>query len=795
MNYLKLFAASIALGCLSFIATAEECHYHIDFITKSIVRVRWSDNLEPSDNATGSCVYQPAKVKVKKHNHNGLTTYSTNELTLVAGKDAIIFINPSSGDTLAIDRGGECHSVARERVIYDDNTARGVETANGLVTVKQETRRDTVGMIKQFAVNFECPGEKALYGLGQHIEGYMNLLGKTLWLTQHNLKISIPVIVSPRGWGMMFDVGCAMAYSSSEQNFTINLDAAKCVDYYFIKGDGMDGVAQGYRFLTGAVEPLPRYAFGYIQSRERYTSSCDIISTLREYRRLGVPVDMIVQDWNYWPQGWGYMKMDRRHYPSPRALADSVHALNAKLMVSIWPNPQWCPQADDFAARGYMLQHSVYDVFNPDARRYYWSWANDEFFSAGFDAWWCDSSEPLDGDWNNPPAPNADGTPYNYENHERRWTLNKEILSESLGAERSSLYSLYHSRGIYENQRLTDSTKRVLTLTRSSYPGQQRYGTMVWNGDTYASWDAFRSQIPSGLNYMATGNPYWTTDVGGFFVKTGNQWFRRGEFVHGNKSDAFREYYTRMFQWATFLPMLRSHGTDTYREIWYFGEPGTPYYDAVKSMIELRYRLLPYIYSMALQQRFGCGTMARMLAYDFPNDTTVYDIADQYLFGDMMVCPVTRPLSETTTRRVYLPSGTKWIDWWTGAVLDGGQWISVQSPIDKFPLFVKGGSIVIESEVVQYSAEQLDKPLTIKLFDGGVGHFTLHEDAGDGYGYERGERSEIDFNWDANKKLLTIGSRRGSFPGMQTRREINVVFPDGTMRVVNYMGKTVRICS
>ena len=348
----------------------------------------------------------------------------------------------------------------------------------------------------------------------------------------------------------------------------------------------MDDVIAGYRYLTGSVSLMPRYLFGYTQSKERYVSSDDIISTLREYRRRHVPIDMIVQDWNYWPEGWGYMKMNPKYYPSPKALADSVHALNAKIMVSIWPNPQYCPQERDFRRKGFMLEHSVYDVFNPEARKYYWKYAYDEFFSRGFDAWWCDSSEPLDGDWNKLPEP-IGGKAYGWDDHERRWQLNKAVLSDALGAERSSLYSLYHSRGIYENQRLCDTVKRVVNLTRSTFLGQQRYGTVVWNGDTHASWKSFRQQIPSGLNYMATGNPYWTVDIGSFFTKSDPRWFYKGEFPDGVKNDEYKEYYTRMFQWATFLPMLRSHGSDTPREIWRFGEPGTPFYDAILRMILL----------------------------------------------------------------------------------------------------------------------------------------------------------------------------------------------------------------
>lgn len=516
--------------------------------------------------------------------------------------------------------------------------------------------------------------------------------------------------------------------------------------------------------------------------------------------------------------------MNPKYYPSPKALADSVHAMNAKLMVSIWPNPQWCPEAEDFKSRGMMLEHDVYDVFNPEARKHYWKYANDEFFSQGFDAWWCDSSEPLDGDWNRIPATTPDGKKYGWDSQEYRWKLNKDVLSEALGAERSSLYSLYHSMGIYENQRkamsesgYTGAEKRVVNLTRSSYSGQQRYGTVVWNGDTHASWDSFRQQIPSGLNYMATGNPYWTVDVGSFFTKNnGRSWFYKGQFPNGVKDDNYKEYYVRMFQWATFLPMLRSHGSDTPREIWQFvtdeeKAADAPlaeckYAGAVLDMINMRYSLLPYIYSMAARQSnlLSNGavegfSMARPLAFDYPEDAAVLDIKDQYMFGDFLVCPVTHPMSETTVRKVYLPKGDTWTDRWTGKTYEGGQYIdydlakgngtsAVDAGMRSFPLFVKSGSIITTTEVAEYSDAQFGKPVTITVVPGKDAEFTLYEDEGDNYNFEKGMFSTIKLTWNEAKKTLTIGERNGTFPGMLTERVFLVKTAKG-LKKVKYSGK------
>lgn len=737
----------------------------VEFVTPGIVRVRWTHDGVRRDNSTGVCVYDRQDVDFSVADSLGHRYFVSDELIVAMNlqSGSLQFVDALDGRILLFENHEQPHSympVVNERVCYDESSARQEETANGIVTVKDVIGRDTLGINNRFEANFIFDGSRPVYGLGSHMEDYMNLHGKTLYLTQHNLKVTIPVLNSAGGFGLLFDAGCAMKYTSRPIGGTslfdvkMELDAARELDYYFIKGATMADVVGGYRFLTGGVSLMPRYLFGYIQSKERYRSSDDIISTLREYRRRHVPVDMIVQDWNYWPQGWGYMKMDRKYYPDPRALADSVHALNARLMVSIWPNPQACPQEADFRDRGFMLEHSVYDAFNPAARDYYWKYAYDEFFSKGFDAWWCDCSEPVDGDWNRLPEP-QDGVAYSVDSHRRRWELNKAVLSEALGAERSNLFSLYHSMGLYENQRSVTDSKRVVNLTRSGYAGQQRYGTIVWNGDTHASWASFRQQIPAGLNYMATGNPYWTVDVGSFFTKSDGRWFYKGEFPRGVEDDGYKEYYVRMFQWATFLPMLRSHGTDTPREIWNFGEAGTPYYDAILKMIRLRYSLVPYIYSMAAAQSAGSYTMARPLAFDFPDDAQVHDIKDEYMFGDILVCPVTD--GGVSSRRLYLPDeGTVWVDYWSGDTFRGGQWVESQAEIDRLPLFVRGGSIIPTVKPCEYTGEQAGLPIKINIYEGRDAEFVFYDDSGDGYDYEKGEYSKFIVHWDDEKRRLTI---------------------------------------
>lgn len=765
----------------------------VTFVTPSIVRVQWSPSGELSSNGTTICIYEPQKVKVSEKTRDGKTTYRTDELIVEVNHEtgSLIFSDRKSGKILLSENTSEPRKhekVVMEKVIYDDNTARTVETANGKITVKDVLRRDTTSVTTRYYCNFLLSSDEALYGLGAHMEDYMNLRGKTMYLCQHNLKTMVPVLQSTAGYGLLFDAGCAMIYEDrigqdGKSEMTMQMESANEVDYYFMKGESMDKLIAQYRYLTGDVPMFPRYMTGYIQSRERYVSQQNLLSTLDEFRRRHIPIDVIVQDWNYWPEGWGYAKMDRKHYPDPKGMADAVHKQNAHIMISVWPNPQNCPEEKIFRRENQMLEHSVYNAYSEKGREMYWGFINDEFFSQGFDAWWTDCSEPVDGDW-------GWRQNYGWDNHKERWELNTKKLSEVSGPERSQLFSLFHSRGIYEHQRATTLKKRVVNLTRSGYAGQQRYGAINWNGDTYATWTSFKRQIPAGLNYMATGNPYWTVDVGCFFVRKDGRWFSQGDYQRGNADPAYREFYTRMLQWGTFLPILRSHGTDTQREPWYFGEPGTPYYDAILDMINLRYTLTPYIYSLASQQTFNNYTMARMLAFDFSYDKNVLDIKDEYMFGNILVCPVTDP--GVTSRRVYLPKGETWIDYWTGKNYQGGEWIVADAPLNRLPLFVRGGSLIPTTEVAEYTAAQIGKPITVNVYPGKDTSFQIYEDEGDGYGYEQGEYATIELCWDDSSRTLQIGKCEGEYKDMPSKRTFIVHTPWGD-KTLEYTGKKIKV--
>lgn len=772
----------------------------LEFVRPDIVHVQFTRGNELLGNQTGALLadrVQPVRTDVTETRDT--YQFCSDSLVVVINRStgALSFKSAANGKVLMAEDAMTPHvgePIFVTRPVYDESTRRITKTADGEKEVMDVLRYDTISHSVRYQLNLTHQPGEALYGLGQHMEDYMNLRGKSMYLVQHNLKAVVPVLNSTAGYGLLFDAGCAMTFTPRNENGVegaqVTYESANDLDYYFMKGATMDKTVSAYRYLTGQVPMQPQYAFGYIQSKERYQTQDEVLSVVNQYRMLNVPLDLIVQDWQYWPQGWGYMKMDEKRFPNPALMADSLHRMNTHLMISIWPNASQCPQHDDFERRGYLLGgREIYDVFNPEARAYYWSIADREFFSKGFDAWWCDCSEPLDGDW----VWTRDFDP---NDQHRRYEANRKVLEDALGPTRTNLYSLYHAQGIYENQRLQNDRKRVMNLTRSSFAGQQRYGTITWNGDTHASWSAFAQMIPAGLNFMSTGCPYWTIDAGAFFTNSGRPWFWAGEYPKGVADLGYRELYVRMLQYATFLPLMRSHGCDTPREIWQFGTPGTPFYDAILKSIHLRYHMLPYIYSSASAVTRHDATMARPMAFDYPDDPNVFDLKDQYMFGpSIMVCPVTEPMEygrdsrpitgSSHSRKVYFPKGD-WYDFHTGQFVNAEyahegvvpadlQWREVECELDHIPAFVKAGSIIPLTEVQQYTGQHNDAPLTIRIYPGRNADFELYEDAGDSYDYEQGAFSTIKLHWDEARQRLSMSARKGSYEGMWQKRRVTVV--------------------
>lgn len=776
----------------------------VEFVKNDVVRVRYTHEKEMVDVDNEICVkHDPMKVKVKRHVTPREVVLRSDSLTLKidAKTGRIAYYDKLDGRLLLQETADAPHKGERifvENVTFDESTRRTVKTADGDKEVMDVLKRDTVGRSWKWQLGLAFQQGEALYGLGGYMEDYMNLRGKTVYLCQHNLKEMVPVLNSTAGYGLLMNAGSEMVFEDAAQaqsQGSITVGAAPQLDYYFLKGRTMDATVKNYRWLTGDVPMMPLYLFGYTQSKERYVSSDELLSTLKRFRDTHIPIDMIVQDWNYWePGSWGHMKMNSRDYPDKRALTDGIHNMNAKLMISIWPSMTNSPQEKDFAARGMLIPGTnVYDVFSSEARDLYWQYANNEFFSNGFDAWWCDSSEPIDADWSNM------GKGYGWDSHAERFNLCSKKLGDALGHERSQLYSLYHAKGIYEHQRKATDQKRVVNLTRSSYAGEQRFGTIIWNGDTHASWSAFQQMIPAGLNFMSTGCPYWTIDAGAFFTRKGWAWFYDGDYARGVEDLGYRELYVRMLQYATFLPVMRSHGSDTPREPWRFGDADSPFYQSILDCIRLRYSLLPYTYSLAADVTFGGGTMTRPLAFDYAFDPAVLDLKDEFMLGkSLLVAPVTTPMyygPESTpldntdkTRTVYLPKGKQWYDFHDGTLYDGGQTIQVEAPLHRIPVFVPSGSILpLCTDTIEYAAQYATASWEVRVYPGADATFTLYEDAGDGYAYEQGEFSTIELVWNDRARTLTLSTRRGGYlPQSQLR--LAVVLPDGTSRSVTYVG-------
>lgn len=632
-------------------------------------------------------------------------------------------------------------------------------------------------------LEFEWANGEALYGLGSHEEGMMNLRGQHQYLYQQNMKVVVPVLLSTRGYGILVDSYSLMTFHDDAFGSYLWTDVDDEMEYYFIYGPEFDQIVGSLRHLTGKVPMLPRWAFGYIQSKERYLSQAELIAVVKEYRSRGLPIDCIVQDWKSWTQDlWGQKTFDRERFPDPTGMMTELHQLNTRLMISIWPimNPggeNWHEMREQGALLG---NQATYDAFQPTARALYWKQANEGLFSHGIDAWWCDCTEPFQADWRGAFKPEP----------EERLRINTEEAKRYLDPEFISAYSLLHSQGIYEGQRQTRPDKRVVNLTRSAYVGQQRYGTITWSGDVSATWDTLRRQIADGLNFCATGLPYWTTDIGAFFVKNDpNLWFWNGDFDLGVEDMGYRELYVRWFQYAVFLPMFRTHGTDTPREIWRFGETGEMFYDTLVKYLRLRYRLMPYIYSLAGMVTHEDYTMLRSLPFDFRCDPHTYDVNDQYMFGPaLLVNPVYHPMYYTAdstplqevsqSRLVYLPQGAMWYDFWTGQAYNGGQTIMSEAPLDTIPLYVRAGSIIPIGPEIQHTEEGVNMSITLYIYPGQDGDFTLYEDENDNYNYEQGHFTTIRLSWDDTNRRLILHHRQGNYAGMVTSREFRIVMGD-----------------
>jgi len=647
---------------------------------------------------------------------------------------------------------------------------------------------------------FISPADEALFGLGCHPEDTLsiNYKGRNQDLAIKYMTGAIPVLLSNKGYGLIWDNYSASNFYGAEGSNTrykYVSESGKMVDYYFIYGPGMDQVIAGCRNATGAAPMFAKWAFGLFQSEDRYKSQAEVLSVKDKYRSSKIPVDCIVQDWFYWePNVIGSHVMWPERYPNPKKMVDELHKANIHAMISIWPVfAKGTPAYKAMDKAGCLtditwdnvMTHTFdnyYDAHNPKARDLYWKQAKDSLIGRyGWDAWWVDQCEPDNG---------------------ALLDLRRQSnFSVGKGIDYFNTYSLMHSEGLYKHWRTDIKGKRAFFLIRQSFAGAQRNAATLWSSDITCTWRAFKSQVPQGINACASGIPYWTSDIGGYHLNwTAPDW----------KTPVQKELFTRWFQFGTFCPIFRIHGK---------GERAlfSDNWDAKTKAIllkydNLRYRLLPYIYSLSWKVTHEGYTMMRSLAFDFQHDEKVNSIPDQYMFGSaFLVCPVTERMYSLSTnipaektRRLYLPKSAPWVDFWTGQTVEGGQTVVAQAPIEKIPLYVRAGSIVPMGGFLQYATEKPADMIELRIYPGADGEFVLYEDENDNYNYEQGKYATIRFTWSDKTKTLDISDRKGSFTGMLKDRKFNIIIVKpgiGTgveitatvNQIIKYTGKGIRV--
>jgi alpha-D-xyloside xylohydrolase len=663
-------------------------------------------------------------------------------------------------------------------ILFYDSAGHKLTQENTRTLTPTEVNGEKTLHSERFANMWDT--QEAFYGLGQHQAGVLNYRGEAVDISQDNTNISVPLLLSSNGYGIFWNNGSRSRFNNRFVHaFYISSEVADSIDYYFLFGPDFDKIVASYRELTGQAPLFGRWAYGYWQCKNRYDSQQELESIAQKYRDLHIPLDNMVQDWFWW-NTMGEPVFNKK-YPDPKGMVDALHKNHVHLMISVWPYFRpGSPVYDDMDKRGFFMARTqvqsfhppgqaLYDAFNPEARKYYWKLMDDALFKIGVDAWWLDTTEP------------------ETEGLETNVLVNHKIVLGN-GARYANEFPLLTTTGVYEGQRAASDQKRVFILSRSGYAGIQRNSTAVWSGDVDPNWETFRRQIPAGLNLSLSGVPYWTTDIGGF--------------VSANPDDPrYRELYIRWFQFGAFCPVFRAHGTRTtnQNEIWSYGPEAQKILAAYD---QLRYRLMPYIYSTAWKVTNEGYTFMRPLVMDFRGDTRAQNIADQFLFGPaILVSPVTEP--GATSRHLYLPDAT-WYDFWTGAATSGPRATDSTAPIDRTPLFVRAGSILPLGPDIEYAAEKPADPIELRVYRGANGKFTLYEDENDNYNYEKGAHATISLSWEESSHTLSIGDRIGTFPGMLESRTFHVVFvgenhgtgsaltqaPDKT---VHYAGKELTV--
>lgn len=611
-----------------------------------------------------------------------------------------------------------------------------------------------------------------LYGLGEHQNDLLDYSGSTVHLQQKNGDVAVPMMLSPAGFGILWNNASVMDVDVAKPGapfpLVIRNEAGAGIDYDFILGPDADQVIAGYRWLTGDAPLMPRWTWGFWQSREHYETQGWATSIARTYRAMGVPIDAVVMDWQHWSPGqWGAMRFDPARFPDPAGMERELAAMHVHMPVSLWArfDPDTA-NAKALDAIGGLFSPTFknvyptgfgrwYDAWNPKARVLYWSMIRDNYGKQGFDAWWLDASEPeLSGDWGE---------------------LRHLKTAAGSGAEVFNSYPLLHTEGVFDGMRRDMPDKRPVILTRSAYSGQQRNSAITWSGDTKGDWETFRKQIPAALNFSMSGIPYWSADIGGFF----------GGDDHDPK---YAELFTRWEQFAIFTPQFRVHGTGAGKEIWNWDGDVQP---RLIENVKLRYRLLPYLYSLSWDVMANRGTFMRAPAFDFRNDPKALALTDEYMFGKaLLVAPVVQ--AGATGRSVYLPGQQPWFDFWTGKRVEGGQTVDAPAPIDRIPVYVRAGAIVPLGPVKPYADAPSNEPVEIRVYPGADGTFALYDDSGDGYGYTRGDYSLIRFSWNDRSRTLSVAPREGHYASNPRFRIVCKNAAD-TAHEIAYSGSAMRV--
>ena len=794
-----LFAQNYQKTSSGIKTTVNTVDIEVQFFAPAVARVIKSPEGVAYEKQSLSVIAKPEKVNFKADIQDNKIVLNTSELSVsVDTGTGIVSYFSKDGKSLLAEKSG------MQFIDFDDAGTKTYQVYQPFVLDKEE----------------------AIYGLGQLQNGKMIQRNMTKNLVQGNVEDVSPFFQSTKGYGVFWDNYSPTLFTDNEVETSFRSEVGDCVDYYFMYGKNADGVIAQVRSLTGQAPMFPLWTYGYWQSKERYKSQEEVVDVVRKYRELGIPLDGIIQDWQYWGHNylWNAMDFQNPTFNNPQKMIEDVHAMNAHMAISIWSSfgPMTKPYRE-LDKKGMLFNFTtwpqsgleswppnmeypsgvrVYDAYNPEARDIYWKYLNDGIFKLGMDAWWMDSTEPDHLDWK---PEDMDTKTY-------------------LGSFRKvrNAYPLMTVGGVYDHQRAMTSDKRVFILTRSGFLGQQRYGANVWSGDVASTWESFRNQIPAGLNFSLCGMPHWNSDIGGFFAGHYNKSWNDDS---ASKNPLYQELYVRWLQFGTFNPMMRSHGTDVYREIYKFGKKGEPVYDAIEKMIGLRYSLLPYIYSTSWEVSNRQSSFMRALMMDFVDDRKVWDINDEYMFGkSILVAPITHAqytpeavvkvseeegwnrdgakktktdvavdFMETKSTNIYLPAGTLWYDFWTNEKHEGGKEITKETTLDVIPLYVKAGSIIPVGPQVQYATEKPWDHLELKVYAGANGNFILYEDEFDNYNYEKGVYTEIPISWNNTSRKLTIGARKGAYEGMLKNRKFTVTLQDGTQKNVDYNGKAISV--